>query len=270
MKVLRLALLTVVIGILSCKEEPKQSTTPQNRIEDPQQLPDLELSKIIDLPLVSKNSELNYQNIEFTYNGSKFDQTRQSYIEFDHPNFRIENGLSINMVISLSGSDGKKPQAFLSYTGGDNSKANKFSYYFAGQRITGIVGDYELAGKNYKNKEGTSPKYFSSPRLELNKFYCLSILTEKDKTMFYINGELYSEFEDLQLSDFMGEKVILGAFRKNSNAALTRFFSGTIRNIEIYNRSMTLDEIQEFYLINESEINAQNDIIDDERMKDND
>lgn len=267
---------TVIIAILffSCENKKSNNDLPKNEASESQELNEqiipLDKTGIFSYDLLVKNNKIELNNIEFLGEGAKFSSEQNSFIEIPIDSLDIEEELGINMVFSFTGQNGALPQTLISLVDEFNEIGSSgFSFYISDRRITGVFKGNFLWGKNYSYKDGMSGLFFDTPQLQIGKFYTLSVNINNSKVEFYVNGEKYQEFDNIQVKDFKGEKIILGAFKKSKDKVPSRNLDGTIRFLELYKRNLMIDEVLEFFLLNRDDLISQNDIIDIQKMEEN-
>jgi hypothetical protein len=133
---------------------------------------------------------------------------------------------------------------------------NRFTIWMAGHRITGAVNAQNLWAKEYDFTQGTSAKYFDLFQLEQGKYYFFSMNVEKRSIKIYLNAELYVSYNNLDIDDLSFQKIIFGVERRNQKPQ--NQMTGYIRNLTLFDRILTKDEIYSLSVESYSEIEKYN------------
>ncbi|MBO6605394.1 sialidase domain-containing protein [Psychroserpens sp.] len=271
MKTTKFLFLFIILALASCKDQEKKQPEVEDGKPDEVEsisVKPLEETRVINLPLNDNDTSLTINNIQFTYEGAEFDNTKGSYIQTSSKDLNINDGIGINTVFNFSERDGAKAQTLFSMVDANSATGTAaFTFYISNRRITGVAQGKFLWGNDYTYNKGMSDVFFDSPQLEIDKYYSLSINITSEKIELFVNNELYQEFNNLSIQKLKGDHIVLGAFKKPQDPAGSKILKGKIRNLEIYNRSLTLDEIDDYYLINQGEMNEQNDALALEQME---
>lgn len=271
MKTTKFLFLLIILSLISCKdEEKKQPTVDNNATVEPQKpkLKPLEDVRIVNQSLIENNSALTLNNVQFSYEGAQLDNSKASYIQTKSNSLDLNDGVGLNVVFSFNEKDGAKAQTLISLVDENSATGTAgFTFYISNRRITGVVQGAFLWGNEYTYNKGMSDVFFDSPQLEIDKFHSLSINITSEQVELFVNNERYQVFSNLSISKLLGDHIVLGAFKKSNDQTGNKVLKGTMRNLEIYNRALTIDEVDDYYLINQSEMNEQNDAIDLNKME---
>ena len=267
----KIVFLIFIVAFFSCKNEDKKQSDNKNiqDIENQQKtLKPLEDLEVINVSLIQNDPALNISNIAFSYEGAEFDNSKGSYIQTDSKDLNLNEGIGISVVFNFNERDGAKAQTLISLVDENSATGTAgFTFYISNRRITGVVQGNYLWGNGYTYNKGMSDVFFDSPQLELDKFYSLTINIASERIELFVNNELYQIFNNINVSKLLGDQIVLGAFKKSNDPSGSKVLKGKLRNLEIYNRTLTSDEIDDYFLINQSEMNEQNDAIDLQLME---
>ncbi len=214
---------------LSCQEKRQRQTVA---------VPD----SIIEHRLTD-GENLEASNINFGNNGAAFLPATKTgeiaYLSVDFPEVSATS-MNMSMWIRFSDTDPRLPQMIFSAQDSLQPRAH-FNLWVAGHRITGDFFGQPLWAENYNYNNGRSAQFYDLFKLEPGKYYFLSVNLSSGKLEIYINSELYSEHENLALGAREIQKVYFGAEPKQGE--FIHPFYGNIRNVTIFNRALTENEI---------------------------
>lgn len=115
-------------------------------------------------------------------------------------------------------------------------------------RLTAMHDGQDLRTKDYGITFDYSDEYWNSEMLEINKEYFVTYTYLNQTLTIYLNGEIYSQFENVKGVPGSNEKIRLGvAPNPNTSVGLAYQFSGYIDELFIYNRALSVEEILMLY-----------------------
>lgn len=147
--------------------------------------------------------------------------------------------LNISFWLKNTKKDQTKPQIILSLIDTIN-KENRFSIWMAGYRLTGAINDINFWAKEYDYKLGMSSEYYDLYLLEQGKYYFFSLNVSPHSVEIYVNAELYAQYK-VDIEDINFQNVLLGM--EYRNGIFENQMQGFIRNLSIFDKTLTQDEI---------------------------
>ena len=117
----------------------------------------------------------------------------------------------------------------------DFFEAYAFYYMYETKKVTALC-----------TKDSTNQVFFSSAKVfELQKWHHLVFTYDKDSAAFYIDGELDNRFKTgFELEFLQEDSVLVGVTANKKN---NRFFSGSIDDIQFYDRVISGQEVKSLY-----------------------
>jgi hypothetical protein len=196
---------------------------------------------IFNLNLTSDSNNLDFFNVSFSKEGASFKDLKKeaSFIKIDSTPPIPEN-FNLSFWFRIKGEDGKVPQVLFKAVNKHNP-SQQLVLWVGGFRVTGNLNSNRFSSKNYSKTTSISRDYYDLPRLEVGKYYFLSLNKFKNKIQIYINAELYAEFNPEKDSQIAINSFILGVL--NTKGPYTNQFLGNLRNFEVYEQPLTEDEI---------------------------
>lgn len=211
-------------------------------------------NEILKLDLTGEE-QLNGEN--FTIDNKGLGIGFEKHPSFADIDFGLYNSkeLNISFWINVKSEVQNIPQILFSLEDSLNS-GNRFTIWMAGHRITGAVNNQNLWAKEYDYTKGTSAKYFDLFQLEQGKYYFFSLNVEKRSIKIYLNAEVYASYEDLEINGLSFQNIIFGVERRNQK--FQNQMTGNIRNLTLFDRILTKDEIYSLSVNSYSEIEKYN------------
>lgn len=142
--------------------------------------------------------------------------------------------------------EAKIPRTLLAYRGNSPSSNSPIYLYLPARKLSGAFGNQRLWAENYDMKQGYSKLYYDSVQLMPDTPYFASINFADGKLQFYVESELYAEFENISTHDMIGDHLYLGGMLLN-NEFKYPLDGGSMKSLKLYSRSLTEKEIIQLY-----------------------
>jgi len=179
--------------------------------------------------------------IEFTDKGAGFlGVDFPAYITIDSLLVNDSRHRNISMWLKFDGEDARVPQMVFSVQDTLNAK-NRFNLWIAGRRVTAVLNSNHLWAKEYDYSMGAGKIYYDSYMLERGKYYFLSVNYSPNEVEVYINAEKYQQFENIENGDINFHRIYLGAEMHGDD--FRNPFFGHLKNLTVFNRKLTENEI---------------------------
>jgi len=241
-------LILVFMSFTACKQESKEN---KKVVEDvsiqKEKVGNKEDYLVLESSLTKEDiKNASYVNVGFSNDGAKFDVKSDSYIKIPEVKLDFSKNFNVSFRFKFISEDGTKPQALFLYKGkySSPSKAPLF-VYLPSKKLSGVYGNQVLWAEEFDMQKGYSSMYYDSFVLSSETFYSVSINFEDNKIKFYVESELYAEYENLSPHSIQGNEVYLGAFP--SGDEFRNQFDGTLQNLKIYSRALSEKEIIDLY-----------------------
>jgi hypothetical protein len=190
---------------------------------------------------LTKPGELQSENVFFSEKGACITgDLSPSFVLIDTLKINHSTERNLSFWFKFDGEDAAVPQMLFSIRDTINPQ-NRFNVWIAGRRITAVLNSNHLWANNYDYRNGRSKVYYDSFRLERGKYYYLSINYTPRKIEIYVNAELYQQFEQIENGLMSFQQLYLGI--EVTNEGFKHPFAGHIKNLTLFDRLLTVDEI---------------------------
>ena len=209
----------------------------------------------VSLTQAPKNNKI--KNVTFSNEGALFGMPKgeSSYIQIDSIP-EVSNNFNISCWFKVVGENGKISQTLFKILNKED-KQKQLRFCVAGQRLTGSLNSNKFYTKDFSKDAPSSRTYYDLPRLEIGRYYFLSINKIENKVQVYINAELYEEYLVDKDYIFITNSLTFGVL--NKTGPYTNQFYGSIRNFELYEQPLNEDEIYSVSVKHFNEIEPFND-----------
>ncbi|MFK5878242.1 MAG: hypothetical protein QM478_01965 [Flavobacteriaceae bacterium] len=236
-----------LLGLMACSDKVKKEETGNNKpVIEEKIIGPKEDYLVFENSLTKKDIDsASYINVELTNNGAKFSDKESSYIKIPNINLDLKEDFNISFWFKFYGMEGKIPKALLAYRGSSPSSNSPIFIYLPARKLSGSFGSQILWAENYNMKEGNSKLYYDSVQLMPDTPYFVSINYLENKMQFYVESELYAEYENVSTHDMIGKDLYLGGLLLNDE--LKYPLDGSMKSLKIFSRSLTEKEIVKLY-----------------------
>lgn len=204
-------------------------------------------------------------NCTFSKKGATFESTNNlaSFIELDAIP-KVSGDFNLSLWFKVEGENGKISQTLFKAFNSEKPQ-EQIRFWVAGNRVTGSLNSNKFYTEDFLKGSSASRTYYDLPRLELGKYYFLSINKRNNQIQVYINAELYAEYNVQKDYTILINSITFGVL--NSREPYINQFFGTIRNFEIYEQPLNEDEIYSVSVKHFQEIEPYNDAFELSKFK---
>lgn len=211
-------------------------------------LPKKTQRKVVSLPLpyyeiglINTPQKATIENVTFSKQGAYFGDSliESSYLTIDSIP-EISNNFNISLWFKIEGRNGKISQTLFRALNRINPK-EELRIWVAGQRVTGSLNSNRLSSKDFSKDSPSSRTYYDLPRLEVGKFYFLSINKIKNNLEIYIDAELYEEYTLEKETQILINSLTFGVL--NNEGPYINQLCGNLILFEVYEQPLSEDEI---------------------------
>ena len=248
MRVISLLLLTLLLGCADMRKERQVVT-----VSEP-------------LYAFSLTEPFKYkaEAISFNTQGASFGtQDSPSYIQLDSLTL-VRGDFNISFWLRSTSEQGDFTQTFIRAHLSNNGASN-LNLGLGGFRITGNLNSNTFSAKNFAHGNAASREYYDLPRLEVGKYYFVSVNKSGGKIDIYVNAELYQDFDFDSDTDLVFDSILLGVL--NTSGDYINQFSGNIRNLQVFGNILSADEIYSVSVKTYPEIKPFNDAFELSKFK---
>ena len=220
--------------------------------------------KVVSLPtpyyeigLTNAPKTARIKNVIFSTQGAYFGESlsESSYLALDSVP-EIRNNFNISFWFKTEGRNGEISQTLVKALNTINPK-EELRIWVAGQRVTGSLNSNRLSSKDFSKESPSSRTYYDLPRLEVGKFYFLSINKIENHFEIYINAELYEEYTIEKDTQILINSITFGVL--NIEGPYINQLCGNLIHFEVYEQPLSKDEIYSVSVKHFNEIEPFND-----------
>lgn len=237
-----LILIVATISLLSCKEEKtkKKVTKKTEQVEKvitPKKIikPDVLLS-LNDYKSKIKNTNIKIVDADFG-EALHFDGEDKNYLILKTPKLTNKSSYTINFNFSINEKNFNKNNTLINLLDFKNSKGRYgktlLSLWFSKRRISAYQNGKDLRKQGeIIDRKGFSEEFLTSQELDFDQTYNLTYAYRPGTVKIYIDGELYSQYNNVKSANRTAIELLIGKTWSN-NKSINNLI-GEIGEIKIY------------------------------------
>ncbi|MBW2937247.1 LamG domain-containing protein [Aureisphaera sp. CAU 1614] len=219
---------------------------------------------MVQLKLTNPSQIHSFSHVLFSMEGAEFGNGHiPSYLVLDSiPD--ISKSFNLSFWFRVRGDNGKIPQVLFKAFNRNNPK-EQLALWMSGFRVTGNLNSNRFSAKEFSKELPISRDFYDLPRLEVGKYYFLSVNKIDNTIQVFINAELYGEYKIIKDTNIVINSCIFGVL--NTEGSYTNQLYGFLRNFEIYEQPLSQDEIYSVSVKHFKEIQPFNDAFELSKFK---
>ena len=196
------------------------------------------------------------QSVSFNTEGASFGmENTPSYLILDSlPT--VQRDFNLSFWFRSTSEKGDYTQTYLRAYNSEDRRVN-INLGIGGFRLTGNLNSNTFSAKNFAQGNAASRQYYDLPRLEVGKFYFVSVNKAGGTIEIYVNAERYQDFDFSSDTNLQFDRILLGAL--NTSGDYVNQFTGNIRNLQVFAKTLSADEIYSLSVKTYPEIKTFND-----------
>lgn len=195
------------------------------------------------IPLTAPSSSSEGVNVTYSDRGAYFSYGNNSHIKIDSLGLANTEGYSIHFWVNCTGEEGTVAQNVISLRD-TTTQSDMLDLWIGGRKITGRWGNKHFWAKDLTPGNGYTKQYYDLFRIELGKYYFLSVNITKTYVEVFLNGEQYAKYTGFNMMHLPKDILFLGITTAANGERPKDEFQGYIRNVSIFPKTLHVAEIK--------------------------